>query len=197
VSLFGGKITDCLNMGDDVSRTVETLGITLLRRRERFFGEPDSQVQRAFYQRARALRLGNPPAPLSSATLARIYRRHGRDALELCTALEADPSKAKTLVDVAGEEFLRGEIELIARREMVCCLADFLRRRSKLALVAPHDELKHSPGLLEACCILFGPEAQAKHAEYFCGPQRVFTRLCSRPEGGDGREERAERTRST
>jgi hypothetical protein len=52
---------------------------------------------------------------------------------------------------------------------MVVKLADFLRRRSKIALVIPEDEVRRAPGLLEACRILFGDEAQAKIDEYFAG----------------------------
>jgi len=52
-------------------------------------------------------------------------------------------------------------------REMITKLDDFLRRRSKIALVVSQDKLRESAGLREACRILFGDEADAKFAEYF------------------------------
>ena len=50
---------------------------------------------------------------------------------------------------------------------MVTKLEDFLRRRSKIALVIPEDEIKDAPGLREACLLMFGDEADAKIEEYF------------------------------
>jgi hypothetical protein len=46
-------------------------------------------------------------------------------------------------------------------------LEDFLRRRSKIALVVRREEIRRAPGLREACRILFGDDAEAKIAEYF------------------------------
>jgi len=53
---------------------------------------------------------------------------------------------------------------------MVVKLEDFLRRRSKIALVVRRDEIARAPGLREACRILFGDDAEAKIAEYFGEP---------------------------
>jgi glycerol-3-phosphate dehydrogenase len=50
---------------------------------------------------------------------------------------------------------------------MVTKLEDFLRRRSKIALVARMEDIKASPGLMDACRILFGDAAQEKFDEYF------------------------------
>ena len=48
--------------------------------------------------------------------------------------------------------------------EMVVTLDDFLRRRSKIALVERREVIRNSPGLMDACRILFGDEAQASRA---------------------------------
>ena len=53
-----------------------------------------------------------------------------------------------------------------AQREMVTKLDDFLRRRSKIALVVKTEDILNAPGLREACEILFGDEAEAKLEEY-------------------------------
>jgi hypothetical protein len=55
----------------------------------------------------------------------------------------------------------------MARREMVTKLDDFLRRRSKVALVVRRDELERSPGLREACRLFFGDAADERAREYF------------------------------
>ena len=50
---------------------------------------------------------------------------------------------------------------------MVTKLEDFLRRRSKIALVERKETIKKSAGILEACEILFGDQAKEKFDEYF------------------------------
>jgi hypothetical protein len=49
-------------------------------------------------------------------------------------------------------------------------LEDFLRRRSKIALVVRREEILRAPGLREACRILFGDDAESKIEEYFGPP---------------------------
>jgi len=63
-------------------------------------------------------------------------------------------------------EYLRCEIEHTARYEMVTKLDDFLRRRSKITQVVRHEDIIDAPGLIEACEIFFGDDAQAKRQEY-------------------------------
>ena len=62
---------------------------------------------------------------------------------------------------------MRCEIELAKRQEMIVKLDDFLRRRSKIALVAQRETIQSAEGLMEACQILFGDEAQQRYDEYF------------------------------
>jgi glycerol-3-phosphate dehydrogenase len=64
-------------------------------------------------------------------------------------------------------EYLRCEIAHAAEREMITKLDDFLRRRSKIALVIKREHLRDAPGLREACRLLFGDDADARYDEYF------------------------------
>jgi glycerol-3-phosphate dehydrogenase len=50
---------------------------------------------------------------------------------------------------------------------MIVKLDDFLRRRSKIALVTRKSDLAAAPGLREACRMLFGDEADVRFEEYF------------------------------
>ena len=103
--------------------------------------------------------------PSSSEMLTtRLWRRYGANALEILEDIREDPERGKLLIKNA--EYLRGEIELAARREMITRLEDFLRRRSKISLVVRHEDLIDAPGLKEACKILFGDQAEDKLAEY-------------------------------
>jgi len=104
LSIFGGKLTDCLNVGNEVTSIIRGFAIDTPYPEKKWSGE-----------------LG---------------------------------------------EYLRGEIELSGRREMITKLEDFLRRRSKISLVVRDADLATAPGLKEACKIFFGDEADAKLDEY-------------------------------
>lgn len=63
-------------------------------------------------------------------------------------------------------EYLRCEIEHTVRREMIVKLDAFLRRRSKISLVIRQGDFLQSPGLLEACRVFFGEDAEARLRQY-------------------------------
>jgi glycerol-3-phosphate dehydrogenase len=103
--------------------------------------------------------------PIASEPLARrFWRRYGTRAFEILETIRRDPESTKPLIENA--EYLRCEIEQAARDEMITELDDFLRRRSKITMVVRPSEVAASPGLREACDILFGDEAQEKLATY-------------------------------
>ncbi len=166
ISIFGGKLTDCLNVGDEVARTVHGLGVPLPYRGHRWYGEPPDEVRDEFFHQARLMDLDAMTSPESSEPLStRLWRRYGESAQRLLEDIRADPSMAEVLI--YGAEYIRGELYHAARREMISKLEDFLRRRSKIALIATHDTIRDAPGLFEACRILFGDRAETEFATYF------------------------------
>jgi glycerol-3-phosphate dehydrogenase len=170
VSIFGGKLTDCLNVGDEVAAHVRALGVELPYPDARWYGEPPEETRLEFVHQARLMDLDGMTSPRSSEKLTpRLWRRYGAQAFGLLEDIRADPRMAEVLID--GAEYLRCEIQLAARREMIGKLDDFLRRRSKIALVVSNAVLREAPGLREACRLLFGDEADARYDEYFAeGP---------------------------
>lgn len=168
VTVFGGKLTDCLNVGEEVALAVEALGVTFPHAGARWYGEPPDEIREEFFHQARLMRLDELTAPESSEPLStRLWRRYQTSALGLLEEIRQDPRMADVLIK--GTEYIRGELHHAAGREMVVKLDDFLRRRSKIALIAPKSRIERAPGLSEACRILFGPDAQARFEEYF-GP---------------------------
>ena len=166
VSIFGGKLTDCINVGEEVASAVGSFGIVLPYPEARWYGEPPDAILREFLHQAKLMNLDALASPRSSENLtSRLWRRYGAEALGLLEDIRADPAMAEVLIE--GAEYLRCEIEQAARREMIVKLDDFLRRRSKIALVISRDELCAAPGLREACSLLFGEEADARFDEYF------------------------------
>src|SRR5581483_4141624 len=165
-SIFGGKLTDCLNVGDEVCALVQSMGIRLSDPGRRWYGEPGEELHQEFLLQAERMGLDARTSPRSSEPLSvRLWRRYGAEAFTLLESIRRDPRMVDLLIE--GAEYLRCEIELAARREMVTRLEDFLRRRSKIALVARREDLARAPGLREACRILFGDAAQARYDEYF------------------------------
>ena len=168
LSIFGGKLTDCLNVGDEVAERIEQLGIAVPESGERWYGEPDAQLRDEFHLQARLMDLDALTDPSSSEPLSeRFWRRYGEVAFGLLESIRENPDSAQLLIENA--EYTRCEIELAARREMVVKLEDFMRRRSKIEQVVRREEIENAPGLREACDILFGAQSQMRLQEYLSG----------------------------
>lgn len=162
VTIFGGKLTDCLNVGQELCDEAQRLGVALPRADRAWFGESDALTRRRVLAEAGRTGLDSPASPEAAE---RLWRRHGAAALGLLDAIRKDAGAAQEVV--AGTAVLRCEVEEAARREMVVTLDDFLRRRTAIAQVVRREELRGSAGLREVCGILFGEAGEARLAEYF------------------------------
>jgi alpha-glycerophosphate oxidase/glycerol-3-phosphate dehydrogenase len=165
LSIFGGKLTDCLNVGDEVAQWVARLGVNVPEPENQWYGEPAPALRDEFMLQARLMQLDAMTAPSSSEPLSeRFWRRYGESAFGLLERIREDESCVELLIENA--EYTRCEIELAARREMIVKLEDFMRRRSKIEFVVRRRDIERAPGLREACEILFGEEADARLREY-------------------------------
>ncbi len=165
LSIFGGKITDCINVGEEVCSAVNHMGINLVAEDKKWFGEPSDKEKRDFLKQANRSRLDalthpSSPEPLS----ARLWRRYGSSAFQMLASINQDPSQAELVIDNA--EYTRCELDYAAKHEMICTLDDFLRRRSKIAMVVGHETIIQSQGLQEACKLLFGENWEEKLEDY-------------------------------
>jgi alpha-glycerophosphate oxidase/glycerol-3-phosphate dehydrogenase len=168
MSIFGGKLTDCLNVGDEVADWVAKLGIAVPQPDNTWFGEPGKELRDEFMLQARLMDLDELTDPSSSEPLSeRFWRRYGESAFGLLERIREDESCVALLIENA--EYTRCEIELAARREMIVTLEDFMRRRSKIEQVVRREDLANAPGLREACSILFADEAEMRLQEYLEG----------------------------
>ncbi|MGQ4880443.1 glycerol-3-phosphate dehydrogenase/oxidase [Billgrantia sp. LNSP4103-1] len=171
LSIFGGKLTDCLNVGEEIVEAIGRMGIEVPYPKHRWYGEPPDQMRREFLHQAKLMRLDDLTAGDASEPLStRLWRRYGTHALEMLEEIREDPRQAEVLIE--GTEYLRCELHYAKRREMITRLEDFLRRRSKIALVVHEEAMRQSPGLREACAILFGADADARLEEYFATTRR-------------------------
>ncbi|NNC22704.1 FAD-dependent oxidoreductase [Salinisphaera sp. USBA-960] len=166
LSIFGGKLTDCLNVGDEITERIASLGIAVPYPKYRWYGEPPDSVRDEFFHQARLMDLDAMTSAAASEPLStRLWRRYAANAIGMLEKIREDPKQAEILIE--GTEYLRCEVGQAAQREMVTKLEDFLRRRSKISMVSDTATIRQSDGLMEACRILFGDDAQARFDEYF------------------------------
>ncbi|WP_372846442.1 glycerol-3-phosphate dehydrogenase/oxidase [Pontiella sp.] len=155
-SIYGGKLTDCINVGEEVTGIIQSFGVHMFDSLASWYGEPSIQKHSRFESECAKAKLDQEQA-------ARLWRRYGSEAFQCLEAIRHDPKMgAKVLGD-----FLRGELHLIAEREMVVHFEDFLRRRTPLALTMHRASLKCDPGLAETAKILFGKRGAEEIARYF------------------------------
>ena len=165
ISIFGGKLTDCINVGDEICERVAQLGIEL-QPAGKWYGEPDAHTRTEFFRQAHAMGLDEIVASDTHETLSeRLWRRYAANANPMLDAIKKDSSLAEPLLEQAG--IRRCEIAYLAQHEMIVKLEDYLRRRSKIELLMPREILQKSTGLKEACEQLFGDNAQQRIDEYF------------------------------
>ncbi len=162
ISVFGGKLTDCLNIGREICADVEDLGLKLKLTGD-WFGESPNRA--AFEAEAHELGLAAIQLAGEGTLVDRLWRCYDSDALAILKLIREDKSLQKAvspLSSVTLAEFIH-----MAEREMVTHLEDALRRRTRLALVVPHNELASSADLRRACDLLFGANGQREWDRYF------------------------------
>ncbi|MBP7972280.1 MAG: glycerol-3-phosphate dehydrogenase/oxidase [Candidatus Nanopelagicales bacterium] len=170
ITIFGGKLTDCLNIGEEICDEVAELGVHLEPETNAWYGEPPKATRNEFFRQARLMRLDKLRKRASFETLStRLWRRYGMRAFAMLEAIRDDPTMADDII--VGAEYVRVELYYAAATEMITTLEDFLRRRSKISLVLRYDDIKSAPGINEACDLLFGDDARRRFDEYFT-PER-------------------------
>ncbi len=166
ITIFGGKITDCLNIGEEVCEAAIELGVRLDKDRKDWYGEPPKATRDEFFRQARLMGLDKLRKRANFETLStRLWRRYGMRAFAMLEAIRDDPSMSDEIIE--GAEYVRVELFYAAKTEMITKLDDFLRRRSKIALILGRGILEDADGLREACQLLFGEDADRRFVEYF------------------------------
>ena len=166
VSIFGGKLTDCVNVGEEIAALKNVLGLTFTTPKTRWYGEPGDDVKAAFVARARTLiEKHHAVATIDGEDIPeRLWRRYNSDGDAMLDEIERDPRALQPVVP--GGPDLRCEARFAGRNEMVVTVMDYLRRRTKLALTVGTAEVATSPALHELCQLLFGADADARRDEF-------------------------------
>ncbi len=183
ITIFGGKLTDCVNVGHEVCDEVIDLGVQLSKDKHSWYGEPPKATRDEFFRQARLMGLDQLRKRSAFETLStRLWRRYGLRAFAMLEAIRDDPAMADDVI--AGADYVRAELFYAAQTEMITKLDDFLRRRSKIALVLSYDEIEGAKGLHEACRLLFGDAAQERYDEYFTPERRAEYEALRQPIDG-------------
>jgi alpha-glycerophosphate oxidase/glycerol-3-phosphate dehydrogenase len=165
ISIFGGKLTDCVNVGDEIAEIVKSLSIPTESSTVRWYGEPDDSIKHQFMTVVDTFGIDKlTPKTALEPLSSRFWRRYGDDAFSLLEAIKVDPKKAD--IALQHTEFTWAEIDWIADNEMIVNLADLLRRRSKASLVIRKEQLDNAIGLEAVCDRLFGEFGPQKMAEF-------------------------------
>lgn len=150
ISILGGKLSDCLNVGEEVVAAARACGLNPAPPERAWFGEPPEGV-RARFQRS-ASRAG-----IDELSAAQLWRRHGRRALEVAELVDGSPELGLPLSDIV--DCCAAEVMVMGRHEHVLSMEDFLRRRTMLAMLETAETLENDPGVERAASLLFGSAA--------------------------------------
>ena len=119
-------------------------GSLLPHREYKWYGEPHPSVREEYLHQAKLMNLDSHTSPESIESLSsRLWRRYDQQAFELLAEIREDPRQAEVLIK--GADYLRCEVQLAKRQEMIVKLEDFLRRRSKIALVVRRNDIPVMP----------------------------------------------------
>ena len=137
ISLFGGKLTDCLNVGEEVFQEIRRLGLAPANHKTRpWFGEEPAQAKLKFESEAQTYFAGHPDAELMIESL---WRRHGSRAKLILELIAEDASKAEPVFQGLGICF--AEIEFVSLTEDVRQPEDLLRRRLPISMSRSQAEI--------------------------------------------------------
>jgi len=156
VSIYGGKLTDCVNVGNELRAICRLFGFSL--KGQHWYGEDEGKE--AFLAQAKHLNKECLDGIDSSAE--RLWRRYGKEAGVLLAMINDQPDLAEEAI--AGSGVLRAEVSYAAEHEMVVTMEDFLRRRTNLSLCHRVSAAKEE--MMQMAKMLFGDEAVERLREY-------------------------------
>lgn len=138
VTIFGGKLTDCLNVGEEMREELRALGFKV--KDANWYGE-DSKLGLAEVEKRLASKIKD--AAVRSAIAAGLWRRHGLAAVDIIS----DWTGSEVAEVFEGLGFTAGELRYIAGHEHVTTAQDLLRRRTPIALVRSSAEIERNQTL--------------------------------------------------
>ena len=157
LSIFGGKLTDCLNVGEEIVQIANQLGFALNAPKQ-WYGEPSKQHKQAYLEKARQL---NIECSSTHSQGERLWRMYGLDANQILSDIEQNPNHGIYLIP--GTTITIAEVKYLKEHEMITCLEDLFRRRSMIELTTKKATLCASEGINIIAELLFdNPDDQIR-----------------------------------
>ncbi|MDP6697909.1 MAG: FAD-dependent oxidoreductase [Acidimicrobiales bacterium] len=149
VSILGGKLSDCLNVGAEVVDAVRLCGLRPMPPAQRWFGEPSQEDRRSCISRAAGLGIAPDAAAL-------IWRRHGRRMDEVLDLVRGDPALGGPLGDL--DTLSMAEVMVMGRHERIVRPDDLLRRRTMLSMLHRPETVTADRGVRSAIETILGSD---------------------------------------
>jgi len=136
ISIYGGKLTDCINVGYEVVDIVKKLGVKT--KRESFWiGEESAQVPDELTNKVEKFHQAK-----AGEIAEQLWRRHGSAALKIADDWQIEPKNAELIFP--GLSFTYGELDYIIKNEHIQYSSDLLRRRTPISLLRRSDEISNN-----------------------------------------------------
>jgi glycerol-3-phosphate dehydrogenase len=163
ISIYGGKLTDCVNVGNELREICLQFGYQS--KKDQWYGEDTGKnefLSKATHLKKECMDGIDPCAE-------RLWRRYGKASEVLLAMIEEEPDLEGEVI--LGSGVFKAEVKYAAGHEMVVTLEDFLRRRTNLSLCQRLDQMNGE--LSEIAETLFGEDAGTRLTEYFKAPQKT------------------------
>jgi glycerol-3-phosphate dehydrogenase len=146
VTILGGKLTDCVNVGEEIVGVMSAFGLEVRSANLwcRSPGLPDAAELRRLARESLPARGfpdgGHDENHGGTAMVEALWRRQGLKAPRVLAAWRADPSSAAEILP--GTAVSRAELDLMVREELVVTPEDLFRRRTLLGQTRTAAELE-------------------------------------------------------
>ena len=137
ISVMGGKLSDCLNVGEEVVSSVEDLGYKTLKPTNRWYGEPSNAEKSIFVHTAKR-------HDIEGEKIKKLWRRHGSRSFEIIEKIFENPETGENLSEKI--DYSPAEIFVMKENEFIYDLDDLLRRRTLIGQTVSQSELEKDSG---------------------------------------------------
>jgi glycerol-3-phosphate dehydrogenase len=137
ISVLGGKLSDCLNVGEEVVNSLEDLGYKTSKPSTRWYGEPSKAEKSIFVHAAKT-------NGIAVDVIGELWRRHGSRSFEIIDIISQDYKMGENLSEKIN--YSPAEISVMKKNEFIYYLDDLLRRRTLIGQTVSQSLLEKDPG---------------------------------------------------
>ena len=133
ISVLGGKLSDCLNVGEEVVSSLDDLGYKTSKPTNRWYGEPSDAERSIFFHSAKS-------SDIDEDTARELWRRHGSRSFDVIEMISDDPATGERLSE--NIDYCPAEISVMKEYEFIFDSDDFLRRRTLIGQTVSQPQLE-------------------------------------------------------